>query len=394
MAEKRPFLKPEEDSSKRRSCMLIITHDCNLNCSYCYESHKDKKKMSFELAKECILKEIDLVKKSEKFKEIQIDFMGGEPLMNFDLIKQVVEWLEDLNPGIPYVCFATTNGTLLNEERKKWFRKHKNTICLGASYDGTEEMQQANRHTGKGKIDLDFFHEIWPFQGLHVVVSKSTLNTLFDGLSFILKKGWLVEVALAQGEDWTREDAIILKRELRKFAKAYFAGEFPDTIDMLKRDLFSIGDNQKRTNQRKYCGSGTGMVTYEVDGKTYGCHMFTPLVLGEDKALELQKSNLSDENIAIDERCQECILAGFCGTCMGFNYRYRGELWKKDMRFCFMNLAIAEVALEFQAECLSRENNFSQNEAEYAKSVLSAYPILSKFSCETSKDPFVIEKNN
>ena len=394
MSEKRPFLKPMRETPNRRECMLIATHDCNLNCSYCYESHKDKKKMPFELAKEIILKEIDFVKKSDKFDEIQIDFMGGEPLMNFELIKQVVEWLEDLKPEVPYICFATTNGTLLNEERKRWFREHKDEICLGASYDGTEEMQQANRHTGKGKIDLDFFHELWPYQGLHMTVSKSSLNTLHDGLVSLLKKGWHVEMALAQGEDWTREDAIVLKRELRKFSKSYLTGEIPDIVDLLKKDLFSIGDLHRREKQYKHCGSGSNMITYEVDGRTYGCHMFTPLVLGEEKALELKKSQLSNEYISIDDRCKDCILADFCGTCMGFNYRYRGDLGKKEMRFCLMNLAVAEVALEFQAECLARENNFSQNEAEYAKSVLSAYPVLSKFSCETSTDPFVVKMEN
>lgn len=84
----------QEHSGRRRVCMLMVTHACNLNCSYCYESHKGNNYMSFELAKDIILNEADLVKKSSKFDEIQVDFMGGEPLMNFPLIKQIVEWLK------------------------------------------------------------------------------------------------------------------------------------------------------------------------------------------------------------------------------------------------------------------------------------------------------------
>jgi len=102
----------------RRVCMLIVTHACNLQCSYCYESHKGNKKMSFEVAKQCILREVDFVKKSSEFTEIEIDFMGGEPLLNFDLIRKVVEWMECARLGIPFITGCATNGTLLTPEMK------------------------------------------------------------------------------------------------------------------------------------------------------------------------------------------------------------------------------------------------------------------------------------
>lgn len=93
--------------------MLMVTHACNLNCSYCYESFKRNSYMSFEMAKEIILKEAHMVAESDRFDEIQVDFMGGEPLMNFPLIKQIVEWLKNGGIDIPWICFASTNATLL-----------------------------------------------------------------------------------------------------------------------------------------------------------------------------------------------------------------------------------------------------------------------------------------
>ena len=74
----------------RRVCMLIITHECNLNCSYCYERFKGPGRMTVETAKEIILREIALVKESSHFSEIEVDFMGGEPFINFGLIKEIL----------------------------------------------------------------------------------------------------------------------------------------------------------------------------------------------------------------------------------------------------------------------------------------------------------------
>ena len=108
-----------ENSERRRICMLMITHACNLNCSYCYESHKSNSAMTIEQAKRIITYEAEMVANSSEYDELQIDFMGGEPLMNFTLIKDIVEWLETGVISVPWICFATTNATLLDD--KIWY---------------------------------------------------------------------------------------------------------------------------------------------------------------------------------------------------------------------------------------------------------------------------------
>lgn len=99
MSRRSLFSSSRASSKRRRCCTLMITRRCNLNCSYCYESHKShdvSHDMTFETAKRLLLAEFSLVKASRDFDEIEIDFMGGEPLMNFDLIKKVVEWIEKI----------------------------------------------------------------------------------------------------------------------------------------------------------------------------------------------------------------------------------------------------------------------------------------------------------
>ena len=197
-----------EFSARRRTCMLMVTHACNLNCSYCYESHKKNAYMDVNLAKEIILREAQFVKESPDFDEMEVDFMGGEPFMNFPLIKEIVEWLEGGVIDIPFICFATTNGTLLTDEIKNWLRKHKHIINLGASYDGNSKMQSTNRGTDKYHLDLNFFKELWSNQGLHMTISKETLPTLAEGVLDIQTKGFNLEAALAEGIDWTIDDAV------------------------------------------------------------------------------------------------------------------------------------------------------------------------------------------
>ena len=119
----------QNEAETRRTCMLLVSLSCNLNCTYCYEEFKCGKKMTFEMARDIILKESEIVKADSKFSGLEIDFMGGEPMTNFPLIKQVVEWARGLPLSVPYIFFMTTNGTLFDEEAKAWFRDNADIIC-------------------------------------------------------------------------------------------------------------------------------------------------------------------------------------------------------------------------------------------------------------------------
>ena len=89
-----------KSSARRRTCTLLITYRCNLNCVYCYEHFKGNKKMTFEMAKSIVEKELEFVKNSSNYDELEIDFMGGEPFIEFSLIKKITEWLaSEKRPG-------------------------------------------------------------------------------------------------------------------------------------------------------------------------------------------------------------------------------------------------------------------------------------------------------
>lgn len=380
----------EEHSGKRRVCMLMITHACNLNCSYCYESHKQNAYMSVELAKYIISKEAKMVAGSDKFDEIQIDFMGGEPLMNFSLIKEIVEWLESGAIDVPWVCFASTNATLIDHKIKKWLKEHRQYMILGVSYDGTSKMQSKNRGTDRYDIDLDFFHALWPEQTFQMTISKETLPFLAEGVLHVQRKGYEINASLAQGVDWTAEDAKLYREQLCILKETYLKDSQLSPLNRLIRyvDVFNLPSTERR--QIHGCGSGLNMVTYDVDGKRYGCHMFTPIVLGKEKAIEANDIAWNKPDLMVDSFCESCVLRRFCPTCPGFNYKYRGHFASRDKRWCPLVLAEAMTACEFQIERIAMMDHLSAEDAEHAQTAIKAYNVLKYLDIEKSTSPYTI----
>ena len=104
---------------RRKSIMLLVTYRCNLRCSYCYEPKRKKHRMSFETAQKTILKQ--LLQLPEDCEAVEVQFMGGEPFMEFQLIKRISAWLSKEPPTpLRIDLFAQTNGTLIHGEIKEW----------------------------------------------------------------------------------------------------------------------------------------------------------------------------------------------------------------------------------------------------------------------------------
>lgn len=379
-----------EGSTRRRTCMLMVTHACNLNCTYCYELYKKNAYMKSDLAKELILREAQFVKESDQFDELEIDFMGGEPFMNFPLIKEIVEWLETGVIEIPYICFASTNGTLLTDEIKAWLREHKDTINLGASYDGNNQMQSTNRGTDKHNIDLAFFHELWSHQPLHMTISKETLPTLAEGVLDMQAKGFKVEAALAEGIDWTIDDALIFREQLCMLKDAYLKNTALTPFNRLSRFVNVCNLPATEKFQEKWCGTGKYMATYDIDGKKYGCHMFTPLVLGKDRALLSDVVDWEAQESTADDYCKSCVLRSFCPTCPGFNYKLRGHLAIRDKCWCPVILAEAITSCEFQIELIANMDKLDEKDAQHGQVALKAYEVLRHLDIATSRSPYTI----
>lgn len=332
----------------RRICMLMVTHACNLNCTYCYEVHKSNQYMSYDIAVSILKKELEFVKNSSgKFKEIEVEFMGGEPFMAFPLIQRIVLWMKENAGMVPWVSSCSTNGTLVTDDKKPWLVENKKWFIPCLSYDGDSEMQEINRRSGHYAIDTRFFLDTWPMQHFHMTISKETLPMLANGVLSIQRLGGQVDLSLAQGIEWDENDTTVFRKQLEILSKAYLEDETLPPNNMLSRYMIGI-PAKKGEEQKKFCGTGTHMVAYDIDGKPYPCHMFTPVVLGDIWDKERDNHDFKNGCEFEDPYCSECLYKNWCPTCCGFNLRFRGSLSKRDHGWCKMIAVQAQVTCEFQ----------------------------------------------
>ena len=200
-----------EDSKYKEwfSPSICLTHACNLNCVYCYQKHDHEKAMTYETA----IKAIDWIFDNvpEKSEGIAINFIGGEPLLEFKLIQRIYNYVKSKKFSKDYIFFASTNGTVLTDEMREWFRAHKGDFTLGLSLDGSKETHNRNRSNSYDKIDFDFFLETYPKQGVKTTLSPSSIETLAEDIIAIHEKGFLhvTGINLAEGDfDWSDEKYI------------------------------------------------------------------------------------------------------------------------------------------------------------------------------------------
>ncbi|MEG2834152.1 MAG: 4Fe-4S cluster-binding domain-containing protein [Ruthenibacterium sp.] len=310
--------------------MLIVTNQCSLHCSYCYEKFKTNQEMTFSTARAIIDREMAL---EDGYTEIIFDFFGGEPFENFPIIQQIYDYLHSKKQSKKYLCFATTNGVRVHGKIKEWLRNNKDSFWCSLSIDGTPEMHNKNRSNSYADIDVDFFASTWPEQPAKMTVSRETLPYLAEGILFLQKKGLKVTSTFAQGIDWNHEtDLALLERELKKLISFYLENPQCPLVSLLDYPVQNLC-TQKQDNE-KWCGCGEAMKAYSTDGTLYPCQCFTPLANSEEKMRELETLSFKSGEHLMDAECKECRYLAICPTCYGSNYISRGAMNLRDKSLC------------------------------------------------------------
>lgn len=272
-----------------KALCLHIAHDCNLKCKYCFaeegEYHGKRSLMSAEVGK----KAIDfLIANSGNRKNLEIDFFGGEPLMNFDVVKQVVEYGRSLEQKYnkKFRFTMTTNGILLNDEISSYINKHMHNAVL--SLDGRKEINDKMRVRagGQGSYDnivpkfvklaqdrnqMDYYVR-GTFTRNNLDFAKDVLHLADLGFKQISVE----PVVTDEAEDYSirREDLPIIFEEYEKLA-----------IEMLKRQkegkwfnffhfMIDLTGGPCAHKRLVGCGSGTEYLAVTPEGDLYPCHQF------------------------------------------------------------------------------------------------------------------------
>lgn len=316
------------DKQEAKSITLLLTNSCNLNCVYCYERFKKSNSMTFETAKKAILEEFQ----GNQFKVFNIEFMGGEPLLEFNLVRQISEWLWSQDFEQKYTLFVVSNGTLLTKEMKEWFYTNKDRISIGLSLDGDSETQNSNRSNSWYSIDLDFFRETWPHEGIKMTISKQSLPKLANNVILFEKLGFKrIQANLAYMDGWEESDLVIWNNELAKLAEFYVKHHLECHCSLLdiKPDCIFV---EKAKNKR--CGCGHYITCIDTDGKKYPCQMFAPISMPSNIYSLVNNTNFDDDSIFYNEKCNKCVLKVSCPACCGNNLIHKGGLNIIDDFYC------------------------------------------------------------
>ena len=334
----------------RFSPSICVTHNCNLNCIYCYQKHDKKSKMTLETAK----KVIDWIFKNvpDNRNGIEINIIGGEPLLEFELMKEMVEYTKSLNPKEQYLYYATTNGTVLTDEMKSWFVKNRDYFWLGLSLDGDRETHNHNRSNSFDKIDIDFFRNNWRGQSVKMTLSDYSLKNLAHDIKFIHSLGFPIRgVNEFEGDfNWDKDEYIkTLIPQLKELVKFYVEND-DLAVDQLL-DLHLNYCESSHREKKKWCGIGEGAPFFDVDGKKYPCNYITPMTFSNEQIKELLEIDYKNIDNFIDEDCyNNCYIYPICPTCAGACFLTNKTFKKRTKSRCRTQKLVALFAADLQAK--------------------------------------------
>lgn len=369
------------DFKKRQTVVkalcLHIAHDCNLACKYCFaeegEYHGRRAIMSYEVGK----KALDfLVENSGNRINLEVDFFGGEPLMNWQVVKDLVAYGRSLEKPYnkKFRFTLTTNGVLLNDEILEFANKEMANIVL--SIDGRKEIHDRMRPNRGGRGSYDTI--VPKFQ--KVAESREQMNYYVRGtftrnnldfaedvkhLADLGFKQISVEPVVAKPEESyaiREEDVPVLLEEYDRLA-----------LELLKRRKEGKGVNffhfmidleggpcvAKRLSG---CGSGTEYLAVTPWGDFYPCHQF----VGQEEFLMgnvnegITRTDIRDEfktcNVYAKEKCKNCFAKFYCsGGCAANSYNFHGSINDAYDIGCELQRKRIECAIMIKAALAEQE---------------------------------------
>ena len=308
---------------------------------------------------------------------VEIDFHGGEPFLCFELIKDICETVWERNYKKKFYFFATTNGSVVDEEVKSWLLKNRNRFICSISLDGNKTMHDINRSNSFDKIDYLFFVNTWPEQEIKMTISEHSLPYLFEGIKFLHENGFVIAENFAYGIDWSDDENIrILTRELYKLIDFYL--ERPQ-LKRCKLLSMPIEYMALEDSDNLMCGIGSGMKVFDTEGNLYPCHFFQPNSVGMELSKKSKEIDFSNKSLFVDNDCNGCELKNVCPTCYGANYSSTGNVAVRDKSMCNLNKVAVKATAYLYFRLIDRYGISVLNcSKEEEKAILAAIRRINK----------------
>lgn len=363
-------------SGEVKALCLHICHDCNLRCRYCFADegayHAAREMMSLDTAKAAV---DFLLKESGKRRVLEVDFFGGEPLMNFEVVKRTVYYAKEeaAKLGKRFLFTTTTNGLLLDDEKIAFLNEEMENVVL--SLDGRKEIHDEVRKTVSGKGSFDaviekikkfvrsrgngHYYVRGTFTAKNLDFSKDVLFLADNGFDSLSVEPVVTDIPDLQ----IREEHLpVIEREYEALCDEYLKREEEGkgfNFFHFNVDLEGGPCLQKRVSA---CGAGNEYLSVVPNGDIYPCHQFA----GDKKWRmgnvyeggldENIRSKFANSCLFTRKKCGDCFAKFICsGGCSANNYHYNGDIDEPYAMTCAMMKKRIECAMHVLAVRKSRE---------------------------------------
>jgi uncharacterized protein len=355
-----------------KSMCLNVSHDCNLRCRYCFASTGDfgtgRKLMPFEVG--CAALDF-LFKNSGTRRNLEVDFFGGEPLMNFDVVKKLVEYgrREEKKYGKNIRFTTTTNAMLLDDDTADFISREMSNVVL--SIDGRREVNDRMRPRADGTGSYDtILPKIKAFvkkrgQKDHYVRGTFTRENLdFASDVLHLADEGFTQISVEPVITDEKNPYSLREEDLPKI----FAEYDRLAAEMLKRKragscfnffhfMIDLDEGPCLIKLLRGCGCGSEYVAVTPNGDIYPCHQFVgreEYILGNVMNGGIVREDLREKfskaNILTKQGCSDCWARYFCGGgCDANNSAYCGDILKPLHISCELERKRLECALMLKA---------------------------------------------
>lgn len=346
---------------------LLVVQGCNLRCTYCYGDggqYHDSGVMNFDTAKNAV---DYLIHKSNKSK-LTICFFGGEPLLNFPLIKKVVEYchkkIENTDKTINFSM--TTNGTLINSEIEEFIIK--NRIGVQISLDGDRDTQNKNRFdiSGRGSYDevIEKTKRLRELGRLGVRATLTPYNTnivkIYEHLESLKFRQIIISPAfnLLSESDYKQ----ITNSYIEWFR--YLAGELKkgnySYVKKAKQFLQELQKIDRALVRTVACGVGRNLLAIDIHGNVFPCQRFVAIkesCMGNiATGLEKQEIFLKEVNKPMSKKCKNCWCRNLCVSgCSYCNVESTGDMKKTEEMYCKYVQATTEELIRIYLQMNEKE---------------------------------------
>lgn len=353
-----------------KALCLHIAHDCNLACRYCFaeegEYQGKRALMSYEVGRQAL---DFLIANSGNRRNLEVDFFGGEPLLNFQVVKDLVRYgrEQEKKHNKNFRFTLTTNGVLLNDDIIEFLNKEMANVVL--SIDGRKEVHDYMRpfRGGQGSYDriLPWFKKVAESrnQANYYVRGTFTHNNLdfSNDVLHLADQGFRqisVEPVVSKDEPYTitEEDLPRVFEEYDKLAKEMLKRKKEGREFTFFHFMIDLSGGPCVAKRLSGCGSGTEYLAVTPWGDLYPCHQF----VGEEEfkmgnVFEgIQNTKLREEfkgcNVYSKKKCKECFARFYCsGGCAANSYKFHGNIHDAYDIGCELQRKRVECAIMLKA---------------------------------------------